>query len=426
MLRDGKPTTIPAVRGDLFLDKTALEEPIGGGKPLGIYVMDLAESDPDALSSSLVLEADQEFRLDKKKRPLEDESGNPLPPLWRPTKLHGFDVVDTGDAVDGLLSAQLGFGDLPDGLVRQATQVLDQAFPEAERSVVESRVKGWLAAYLAYRFDEEPAELAKKKEKPTPAEGDAVMWKHEQPEQMCAHLCHGTLMALSDDEDLSIPGTSISMKAPAALVACDMDGDGAADKWHLVDPDKLELDESDTDAPAGDGGPDGGMSARVGGQIKASDSLAYDPKTGSVVAISPDLRTFATLSTTSRSKAELDTLLASAGEPHIESLTIPPDPPGGGGKAVAGEWSKPTLADFTDKAWSDLTDAERKKIACYFAWYSSLDTFGDLKLPHHFAKGPNKGKASLDGVRNALARLDQVQGIPPPTGRRSSRTWRIT
>ena len=91
---------------------------------------------------------------------------------------------------------------------------------------------------------------------------------------------------------------------------------------------------------------------------------------------------------------------------------IPPDPPGGDGVAVAGDWEAPNLSDFTDKKWADLSDADRKKIAAYYAWYDNLDSFANLKLPHHFYSGKDKGKASLNGVRNALARLPQTEGIP--------------
>ena len=45
----------PRVRADLHFDKTAMELTPVGNTPLGKYVMDLAESDPDALNASLVL-----------------------------------------------------------------------------------------------------------------------------------------------------------------------------------------------------------------------------------------------------------------------------------------------------------------------------------------------------------------------------------
>jgi hypothetical protein len=159
VMRDGVATLLHAVRGDLHFDPTALEEPPGGGKPLGIYVMDLAESDPDAISSSLVLSKTEELRTDPKtKRPLLQASGEPLPPLWRPTALHASDVVDTGDAVDGILSAQLSIEGLPDELVRRASELLSKAFPGASREVISARIDAWKANYLSWRFgDDEPA-----------------------------------------------------------------------------------------------------------------------------------------------------------------------------------------------------------------------------------------------------------------------------
>lgn len=149
---DGKPLLkeVLVARGDLHLDKTALEEPIGGGKPLGVYVMDLAESDPEAFGTSLVLKTEQEFRLDKQGRPLKDEAGMDLPPLWRPTELHASDVVDTGDATNSFLAADLA--NLPDAIVRQGCQLLDAQFAGQSREVVEARLTAFVARYISYRF----------------------------------------------------------------------------------------------------------------------------------------------------------------------------------------------------------------------------------------------------------------------------------
>lgn len=161
--RNGETVLLHAIRADLHFNQTALEPSPNGGKPLGLYVMDLAESDPDALSSSLVLHADQEEQLDAKtKRPLVDDQGNPLPPLWRPTRLHASDIVDTGEAVDGLLSATgLSADGLPDELVRRASELLGQAFPGAGRDVVKARIGAWLDRYLSWRFgDDEPEQSA--------------------------------------------------------------------------------------------------------------------------------------------------------------------------------------------------------------------------------------------------------------------------
>lgn len=154
--RGDQVVTLSAVRGDLHLDPTSFETPNGN---LGKYVLDLAESDPDAFSSSLVLKADQELRLDaKSKKPLTDASGKSLPPLWRPKELHASDVVDRGDAVDGILSAELSAENLPDEIVRLGSGLIDRAFPDASREVIEARLNAWRDKYLAYRFGDESVE----------------------------------------------------------------------------------------------------------------------------------------------------------------------------------------------------------------------------------------------------------------------------
>jgi len=92
--------------------------------------------------------------------------------------------------------------------------------------------------------------------------------------------------------------------------------------------------------------------------------------------------------------------------------SVPPNPPGGGGEAVKGDWKKPTLSDFTDKQWDDLSATEKAKIVKHFAWDAGGGTFGDLSLPHHFPPGhANAGKASINGVNNAKARAGQVSGL---------------
>jgi hypothetical protein len=144
------------VLGDLYLDRTALRPPPGGGRPLGEYVMDLAESDPAALGSSLVLKADKEARLNSDGTAAKDDKGNALPPVWRPTKLHACDVVDDGDAVHGaFLSA-----DLPDHVVREVAAALDSQFRDCDRATVESRGRAFLSRYLDLRFGDDDMSTA--------------------------------------------------------------------------------------------------------------------------------------------------------------------------------------------------------------------------------------------------------------------------
>lgn len=72
-------------------------------------------------------------------------------------------------------------------------------------------------------------------------------------------------------------------------------------------------------------------------------------------------------------------------------------------------WEAPTLSDFTDEAWEDLSEAEKRRIAGHFAWAASMppERFGDLKLPHH---RPSDGKVVWRGVAAAMAALLGARG----------------
>lgn len=69
-------------------------------------------------------------------------------------------------------------------------------------------------------------------------------------------------------------------------------------------------------------------------------------------------------------------------------------------------WEAPTLSDFTDEPWDDLSDAEKRRIAGHYGWAATMppERFGDLKLPHH---RPSDGAVVWRGVANAAARLPQ-------------------
>ena len=140
------------VRADLHLADSAFKSPKGD---LGSYVMDLAEEDSDALSSSLVLKTKYIQILDEKGRPKTDDEGQLISPIWMPEALHASDVVDTGDAVNGFLSHGIDAGELPDGLVRMASQGLDQLFAGASREVVQARASAFLQRYLDGRYGAE-------------------------------------------------------------------------------------------------------------------------------------------------------------------------------------------------------------------------------------------------------------------------------
>lgn len=149
------------VRADLHLDPTSLRpSPEGGGTPLGEYVLALAESDPGAFSSSLVLRAEKIYTLDEQGRRKKGPDGNELPPLWKPTELHASDVVDTGEAVNDFLSSGLDLEALPDAGVRYAAGLLDQLFAGADRATVADRCTAFLDRYLSRRFGADPMTTA--------------------------------------------------------------------------------------------------------------------------------------------------------------------------------------------------------------------------------------------------------------------------
>lgn len=85
--------------------------------------------------------------------------------------------------------------------------------------------------------------------------------------------------------------------------------------------------------------------------------------------------------------------------PDVSDKLAPEDTP----------WQAPTLSDFTDKAWDELTVTEKRRIAGHFAWAAQMppDRFTDLKLPHH---RPSDGAVVWRGVAAAMAALFGARG----------------
>jgi hypothetical protein len=143
------------VRADFHIAKIAMKSPPeGGGTPYGEYVMELANNDPGALSSSLVLTYKSEYRLNEDGTRQKDATGNPLPPVWMPSKLYAIDVVDTGDAVNDFLSAD-NLSD-NDQLVRTVAGALEGYFEleSMDRAAMAARIDGFKEKFLAYHFGE--------------------------------------------------------------------------------------------------------------------------------------------------------------------------------------------------------------------------------------------------------------------------------
>lgn len=155
LVRDGVESSVLAVRGDLQIADSAFQSDGPRGN-IGENVLAVAGEDEAAISSSMVLEIEEELRLNKDgSRKLDDETGEPLPPFWRPTRLHSFDIVDDGAAVDGLLA--LSADGLSDEVVRRGCELLDAQFVGKDREFIEKRLTGFVSRYLGLRFDDEPA-----------------------------------------------------------------------------------------------------------------------------------------------------------------------------------------------------------------------------------------------------------------------------
>lgn len=72
-------------------------------------------------------------------------------------------------------------------------------------------------------------------------------------------------------------------------------------------------------------------------------------------------------------------------------------------------WKAPTLSDFTDQTFEEISDSEKTKIAGHYTWAKELPpaVFGDLKLPHH---DPKNGNVVWNGVKAAMAALFGARG----------------
>lgn len=163
-----RPVRVAAVRADLHFDASAFKTPSGD---LATYVMDVSESDPDAISSSLQIFPEKREKTDARGKALLDEHGEPVPPLWFPRKIYAADIVNVGDAVDGLLSAGIDADSLPDAVQRQGWEMLDRLFGGQAREVIEARCSAFVARYLDSRFGAAPAPEAPR----PPAVDEALM-----------------------------------------------------------------------------------------------------------------------------------------------------------------------------------------------------------------------------------------------------------
>lgn len=138
------------VRADLYLDDSAYKTPKGD---LASYVLDIAESDPDAFGTSVVMGGlELEYRLEKDGTPKKDKDGKELPPLLRFKALRASDVVDEGAATDGMFEYEEGVQ-----FSAEASALLDKFFkvPDAEE-----KIYGFLDRYFSNHIPGDDGEAA--------------------------------------------------------------------------------------------------------------------------------------------------------------------------------------------------------------------------------------------------------------------------
>jgi hypothetical protein len=139
------------LRGDLHIADAAFSSPQGD---LGTYVMDLAESDPEAFGVSLATRLDQDDLQSFERKQRDAEEGGAKWPMR-------FSDVRAGDIVDEPAATRGGLFDLttPDlrNLPAQATALLSTYFGDAPEPVVRGRINSFLDKYFATRegFDME-------------------------------------------------------------------------------------------------------------------------------------------------------------------------------------------------------------------------------------------------------------------------------
>lgn len=166
--RTGKE--VRAVRGDLHFDQSAYKTPHGN---LADYVMSLAESDPAALSSSLVVKVDEEYRLEPTGAPKKGEDGQTLPPLWRPKDIHSSDIVAVGDAVDSMLGfnpiqlADLSDADKLFAALSTSDKLFDLVLAGQSREVAYARLTALRDRILERKFgdDGRPLDNVKRRQR---------------------------------------------------------------------------------------------------------------------------------------------------------------------------------------------------------------------------------------------------------------------
>ena len=241
------------VRADLHLADSAMKEPVGGGRPLGEYVMDRVSEDAGALSSSLVVESAKTKR--------RGPNGEELTDHWLPAKLHASDIVGDGDAVHGdLLGVDLLSADgldtflegsgrrLPSRVAVVASDYLNQLFPDADREVVETRFNLFRDRYLSHRFGaDEPVTSEPEVDQEIQTAIDALSKKTDDQLSQLSETVGGLVKIVT--EDRAERNEQLSAKQRAAEISSLCELAGVTDKGEIskfIGDDKLSVGDVST------------------------------------------------------------------------------------------------------------------------------------------------------------------------------------
>jgi len=158
------------VRADLHMYDAAKRSPNHGN--MRDWVLDMAEEDPDAFGSSMVVDGDLEWRLEKDGTKQKGPDGNDLFPLFRPAKLWFSDIVNDPAANEGLFSKeQKAFFSADVELSAAAQEFLDQFLQKPE--AVEAAL-GFLRRYESQKKPRTPEKESKMPEDTKAASGGAA------------------------------------------------------------------------------------------------------------------------------------------------------------------------------------------------------------------------------------------------------------
>jgi len=129
-------------RADVELNDVAFREDSPSGN-IGDYVLDLAESDPDAFGTSIVVDGDEEYEIDEDGNKVVDENGKTKNPMLRIKRLWAADIVDEPATGDGMFSKTVVLSSV-------ATEQLDKLIDEPTAL---DTIRSFLGRYVSYRGD---------------------------------------------------------------------------------------------------------------------------------------------------------------------------------------------------------------------------------------------------------------------------------